>query len=222
MPDTSLNEFALDGEHPILLVTTDRALALLISTEAAELALPLEVTSSPTRHTEVGQPVIADLDSREGLQTVISADEQVFIGVCTRAADVPPMLRAGVLHLVERPFSTAELRTLLGALRVGVAVASVAPKAAAEPVLFGEDGTVLVQGEPILLTPKEAVLLQCLLEHRGEVVTKRQLAECLDSDHGASNEAEVYLCHLRRKLEKPTGRRIISTVRGVGYRLEWK
>ena len=153
MPDASLNEFVIDGEHPILLVTSDRALALLVSMEAAELALPLAVTSVPSRHTEAGQLVIADLDSREGLQTVLSADEQVYIGICTRAADVPTMLRAGVRHLLERPFSTAELRTLLGAIRAGGVALPLSPavveEVAAETVLFGEDGTVLVEGEPI-------------------------------------------------------------------------
>ena len=80
----------------------------------------------------------------------------------------------------------------------------------------------LVEGESLMLTPKEAMLLRCLLAHRGEVVTKQQLLECLGSAAGASNEVEVYLCHLRRKLEKPMGRRMITTVRGAGYRLEWK
>ena len=65
--------------------------------------------------------------------------------------------------------------------------------------------------------------MRCLLDHRGEIVGRDALDEALHSagrESADSNKTEVYLCFLRRKIERPLGIRLITTVRGKGYRLE--
>lgn len=79
------------------------------------------------------------------------------------------------------------------------------------------DGTVTVGGRTVPLTPAEQVILDYLLAHRGETVPRDALASLLK---GGGNSVDVYVCHLRTKIEKPLGRRLITTIRGVGYRLE--
>jgi two-component system OmpR family response regulator len=71
------------------------------------------------------------------------------------------------------------------------------------------------------LTPRELALVEFLLHRRGEVVSKREILEHVwDYDfEGDSNIVEVYVCHLRNKLDRPFGRDTIQTVRGAGYRL---
>jgi DNA-binding response OmpR family regulator len=71
------------------------------------------------------------------------------------------------------------------------------------------------------LTARELALLEFLLRRRGEVVSKREiLAHVWDYDfEGDPNIVEVYVCHLRNKLDRPFGREAIQTVRGCGYRL---
>jgi DNA-binding response OmpR family regulator len=71
------------------------------------------------------------------------------------------------------------------------------------------------------LTAREAALLEFLLRHRGEVVSKREILDHVwDYDfEGDPNIVEVYVRHLRNKLDRPFGRRAIETVRGAGYRL---
>jgi two-component system, OmpR family, response regulator len=71
------------------------------------------------------------------------------------------------------------------------------------------------------LTPRELALLEFLLHRRGEVVSKREILEHVwDYDfEGDSNIVEVYVWHLRNKLDRPFGRDAIQTVRGAGYRL---
>jgi len=71
------------------------------------------------------------------------------------------------------------------------------------------------------LTPRELTLLEFLLHRRGEVVSKREILEHVwDYDfEGDSNIVEVYVWHLRNKLDRPFGRDTIHTVRGAGYRL---
>ena len=85
------------------------------------------------------------------------------------------------------------------------------------PALTWEDGVCTVQGSPLPLTPAEAAILDCLYTRRGETVPRAELATLLE---GGGNSVEVYICKLRTKLEKPLGRRMIVTVRGVGYRME--
>ena len=71
------------------------------------------------------------------------------------------------------------------------------------------------------LTPREFALLQFLMRHRDEVVSKTQILETVWDAHydGDDNIVEVYVGYLRRKIDAPFGRRSIDTVRGVGYRL---
>jgi len=71
------------------------------------------------------------------------------------------------------------------------------------------------------LTPRELALVEFLLHRRGEVVSKREILDHVwDYDfEGDSNIVEVYVWHLRGKLDRPFGRDAIQTVRGAGYRL---
>jgi two-component system, OmpR family, response regulator len=71
------------------------------------------------------------------------------------------------------------------------------------------------------LTAREMALLEFLLRHKGEVVSKRDILEHVwDYDfQGDPNIIEVYIRHLRNKLDRPYGRNSIQTVRGAGYRL---
>ena len=78
------------------------------------------------------------------------------------------------------------------------------------------------QGEvEVTLTSREFAVLEFLMQHTGEVVSK---AEILDNVwdfafSGDPNIVEVYIHHLRRKLDSCAGGRVIETVRGAGYRL---
>jgi DNA-binding response OmpR family regulator len=71
------------------------------------------------------------------------------------------------------------------------------------------------------LTPRELMLLEYLLRRRGDVVSKREILEHVWDAHfdGDPNIVEVYVAHLRNKLDRPFGRSAIETVRGAGYRL---
>ncbi|ROS76422.1 DNA-binding response OmpR family regulator [Curtobacterium sp. PhB130] len=71
------------------------------------------------------------------------------------------------------------------------------------------------------LTSREFAVLEFLVRRAGEVCSKRQVIENVwDVDFdGDPNIVEVYVGHLRRKVDRPFGRASIETVRGAGYRL---
>jgi DNA-binding response OmpR family regulator len=71
------------------------------------------------------------------------------------------------------------------------------------------------------LTTRELALLEFLLRRRGEVVSKREILEHVwgYDFEGDPNIVEVYVRHLRNKLDRPFDRDSIQTLRGAGYRL---
>jgi len=74
---------------------------------------------------------------------------------------------------------------------------------------------------PIEVTAREFEVLEYLIRRKGEVVSKREVLDGVwDSDfEGDSNIVEVYVRHLRNKLDRPFDRAAIETLRGAGYRL---
>ncbi|GGI46030.1 DNA-binding response OmpR family regulator [Agromyces flavus] len=71
------------------------------------------------------------------------------------------------------------------------------------------------------LTAREFAVLEFLMRRVGEVVSKREILEGVwDFDFdGDPNIVEVYVRHLRNKVDRPFAREAIQTLRGAGYRL---
>lgn len=74
-------------------------------------------------------------------------------------------------------------------------------------------------GQEIALTPKEFALLECLMRHPHQVLTRAQLVQEAWGEvfDGLTNVVDVYINSLRNKLDRPFARKLIHTVRGVGY-----
>jgi len=82
--------------------------------------------------------------------------------------------------------------------------------------------TVTRDGRDVELTAREFMLLRFMMEHPTEVLTRTRLLEHVWDENydGPGNLVDVYVGYLRKKLERPFGRALIRTVRGVGYTLE--
>jgi two-component system OmpR family response regulator len=74
---------------------------------------------------------------------------------------------------------------------------------------------------PIDLTSREFAVLEFLMRRGGEVVSKREVLQNVwdDDFEGDPNIVEVYVGHLRNKVDRPFERASLETVRGFGYRL---
>jgi two-component system copper resistance phosphate regulon response regulator CusR len=80
---------------------------------------------------------------------------------------------------------------------------------------------VVREGVSIELTPKEFTLLALLMRFKGDVLTRTRIAERiwnLDDFHD-TNVVDVHMRRLRAKVDDPFERKLIHTVRGVGYTL---
>ncbi len=77
-------------------------------------------------------------------------------------------------------------------------------------------------GKVIPLTPKEYKLLDILLRHIGEAITRQQLIDIVWNPDfkETNNELNVHMRYLRRKIDSPNLKPLIHTVRGVGYILK--
>lgn len=211
------------------ILCTDSRLSRLLETELAYLGIVARGTESlPTADGELCL-IVADGD---GFDPKSCAEAASVCGcpllLFGREILDPDALPAEAVFL-RRPFALSDLeqcvRSLLtgmpthGSL-VGMSRNPAAPEAipaSAAPVLTVENGAATLGGKPLALTPAEQTVLEYLYARRGEAVPRAELATLLE---GGGNSVDVYICKLRAKIEKPLGRRMILTVRGVGYRLE--
>jgi DNA-binding response OmpR family regulator len=76
-------------------------------------------------------------------------------------------------------------------------------------------------GKRIELTAKEYGLLEYLMSNPGRVFSRTMIVEHVwdESFEGATNIVDVYVRHLRAKVDDPCAQKLIRTVRGVGYSL---
>lgn len=82
--------------------------------------------------------------------------------------------------------------------------------------------TVTRAGKSIDLTSKEYALLEYLMQHPNQILSKETLIDHVwdfDADI-LPNNVEAYIKNLRQKIDKPFKKQLIKTVRGFGYRIE--
>jgi DNA-binding response OmpR family regulator len=77
-------------------------------------------------------------------------------------------------------------------------------------------------GHLIELTAKEFALLEYLMRHPGQVLTRTQITDAVWRNNldALSNVVDIYIHYLRDKIDQGFTRPLIKTVRGVGYKIE--
>ncbi|MFN8574547.1 MAG: response regulator transcription factor [Gemmatimonadaceae bacterium] len=128
-------------------------------------------------------------------------------------------LRAGADDYVTKPFAFEELLARVEAL-------ARRPRAMASPVVRVADlelnrdtREVSRGGEVIDLTPKEYAVLEYLMRHVGRVMSRTLITEYAWGYHfdPGTNIVDVVINHLRKKIDAKHDKKLITTVRGVGY-----
>jgi two-component system, OmpR family, copper resistance phosphate regulon response regulator CusR len=191
---------ALNGEEGFYLATTQPTDALVL-----DLMLPgrdgLSVLKDLRAH-GFSKPVLI-LTSRDAVEDRVSG------------------LDAGADDYLVKPFAFAELHARLRALlRRG--------PSGLELILRADDlemdllaRRVIREGVELDLTKREFELLEYLLRHKNCAITRDMIARDVwkDPDAIITNAIDVCVTNLRKKVERPSARQLIHTVRGVGYAL---
>jgi two-component system, OmpR family, response regulator len=163
-----------------------------------------------------GQQVLRNLRARgfEKRILVLTAQDAVDAKVET--------LRAGADDYVTKPFAFEELLARVEAL-------ARRPRAIVSPRITVADLEVDLDarevkraGQSIELTPKEFLVLEYLARHVGRVLSRTLITEYAWGYHfdPGTNIVDVVINHLRKKIDAPHEKKLIATVRGVGYVLK--
>lgn len=135
-------------------------------------------------------------------------------------------LKAGGDDYLVKPFSFAELQARIEALLRRHRVA--ADSAATTTLAVGDLKMDLLKrqvsrhGQTIDLQPREFQLLEHLMRHAGQVVTRTMLLEAVWGYHfdPQTNVIDVHMSRLRSKIDRDFDTPLLHTVRGAGYRLD--
>lgn len=130
-------------------------------------------------------------------------------------------LNSGADDYLTKPFAFLELSARVAALiRRSRAVVAV-QLSVANLILDPTKHLVKRGGKQIKLTPKEFSILELLLSHKDEVVSRTVITEHVWDYNfdGMSNVVDVFVAALRKKIGDTEKNKIIQTVHGVGYRI---
>ena len=166
------------------------------------------------------------LPKLDGLKLVESMREErnmtpvLFLSALSDVDDRIKGLRAGGDDYLSKPYSFAELQARLDAL-----IRRRDPAAVKTKVLVGDleldllSRTAKREEASIELQPREFRLLEYLMRHQGQIVTRTMLLENVWEYHfdPQTNVIDVHISRLRAKIDKGYPQPLLHTVRGAGY-----
>lgn len=147
----------------------------------------------------------------------------LFLTAMDNVDDRVEGLEAGADDYLPKPFAGSELLARVAALARRPPLAEIVTR-----LMVGDleldllKRTVTRAGVRIDLQPQEYKLLEYLMRHSGEIVTRTMLLENVWSFHfdPGTNLIESHMSRLRAKIDRGFSRELIETVRGAGYRLD--
>lgn len=131
-------------------------------------------------------------------------------------------LNAGANDYLGKPFSTRELLARVRALWHGRGREPQTRLQVADLEMDLLARTVRRSGKKLDLQPREFRLLEYLMRHSGQTVTRKMLLENVWDYHfdPQTNVIDVHISRLRSKIDRDFAQTLLHTVRGSGYRLE--
>ena len=170
--------------------------------------------------------LLPEMDGREALRRLRKMEIQtpvIFLTAKDSENDIVRGLNLGADDYITKPFSFNELLARIRALlRRGKMVSPSSVLQIANLTLDVEGHRVLRDKMKIELTPKEYALLEFLMRHPGQIITRTMIAEKVWDYHfdSGTNVIDVHVSHLRNKIDKDFEPKLLHTIKGVGYVLE--
>lgn len=172
---------------------------------------------------DIGLPDGSGLDLCQKVRESGNEVPIVFLSARTDEATVVKGIKNGADDYLRKPFGLEELKA-----RVNKFVKRLAPSM--QTIKFGElsidpsKRVVTIMGEMISLGRKELDILILLARKSGDIVTRENILNSLyDNADLYDRTVDSHMSHLRKKIREIAGQSLqISSVYGLGYRLEWK
>jgi DNA-binding response OmpR family regulator len=219
----------------LLVVEDDRRLGRLLQRLLSEERHLVELTASGEKAIEIVQAGdgidamvldigLPDIPGTEVARRLRASGSRLPILMLTARDGLEDRvggLDAGADDYLVKPFAFEELAARIRALgRRSASRREAGSRISSGPIVLDEGlRQVLVGGHVVDLSRREFTLLEAMLRHPGQVMTRDQLLDAAwpFGDFLTHNTVDTYVHYLRRKLG-PEGKRI-ETVRGVGYRM---
>lgn len=166
--------------------------------------------------------MLPGLSGTEILRLIRQQNEHVPALVLTARDAISDKVRhfeIGADDYLTKPFAFAELLVRVKALLRRGAISRASALRVADLEIDRLAQQVRRGRQRIELTGKEYALLEYLMTNAGRVLSRTMIIEHVwdQSFDGATNIVDVYVRHLRNKIDEPFERKLIRTVRGVGY-----
>jgi two-component system OmpR family response regulator len=170
--------------------------------------------------------MLPQVDGLTVVQTLRASNKSVPVLFLSALGEVDDRIRgleAGGDDYLTKPFAFSELKARLDALiRRSKSVDSPVTQLIVEDLVMDLlSRSVARNDEAIDLQPREFRLLEYLMQHAGQAVTRTMLLEHVWDYHfdPQTNVIDVHISRLRAKIDKGFDKSLLQTVRGVGYRL---
>jgi len=167
---------------------------------------------------DLNLPQEGDLDLLRAVRAGRQELPIVILTNRTQPEDRARVFELGADDLVLKPFAFSELSARVRALVRRPRTADIVLRVE-DLVLSRIEHSVQRAGRMIELTPKEFALLEYLMRHAGQRMTRASIVENVwhASRDSVTNVVDVYVNYLRKKVDASSERKLIQTVRGVGY-----
>lgn len=171
--------------------------------------------------------MLPEIDGFDVCKEMRAAGVQTPVLMLTARTDVQDRVKgldSGADDYMVKPFAVAELLARVRALgRRGARSSNGRDQLKAGDLMLDVSRHSAVRGDrEIELTVKEFQLLELLLRHQGQVLSRTQILDHVwqyDRDF-ASNVVDIYIHYLRNKIDKGFKKPLVHTIRGVGYMLK--
>ena len=203
------------------IISDDKRFSKMLSLELSDIGVEI-ISETDELLDEDELYTIVDLDSVDTDSLAELSEISTVLGFTKKCDEVRNKASELCARVFLRPFLMSDFLSVFGQGKIvkqSSKFKSQEPIKKANILSLDESASAAIWGDlRIPLSDNEYRVLSLLCQHRGELVERERIYSLLGADEG--NMGDVYICHLRRKIDNKLGLKLIYTVRGKGYMLK--